>query len=111
MSPLRRWLHANYDFTIVDCPPSIALQVKVFLMVADAFIVPSIPDRLSVRGSLYLHERIQAVIKEVQAAGFVFEDYATLHYRPDDTLQYDSQRESIKGFSDRYTLRFRKPLK
>ncbi len=51
------------------------------------------------------------VIKEVQAAGFVFEDYATLHFRPDDTLQYDSQRESIKGYSDRFTLRFRKPLK
>ncbi len=51
------------------------------------------------------------VIKEVQAAGFVFEDYSPLHYRPDDMLQYDSQRESIKGFSDRYTLRFRKPLK
>lgn len=50
-------------------------------------------------------------IKEIQAAGFVFEDFATLHYRPDDTLQYDSQRESIKGYSDRFTLRFRKPLK
>ena len=29
-------------------------------MVADAFIVPAIPDRLSVRGSLYLLDRIQA---------------------------------------------------
>ena len=51
------------------------------------------------------------VIKEVQAAGFVFEDFATLHFRPDDTLLYDSQRETIKGYSDRFTLRFRKPLK
>lgn len=51
------------------------------------------------------------VIKEVQAAGFVFEDFATLHHRPDDALVYDSQRESIKGYSDRFTLRFRKPLK
>lgn len=51
------------------------------------------------------------VIKEVQAAGFVFEDYSTLHYRPDDSLQFDSQRESLKGYSDRFTLRFRKPLK
>jgi predicted methyltransferase len=51
------------------------------------------------------------VIKEVQAAGFVFEDFSTLHYRPDDALQYDSQRESLKGYSDRFTLRFRKPAK
>jgi predicted methyltransferase len=51
------------------------------------------------------------VIKEVQAAGFVFEDYSTLHYRPDDTLQYDSQRPTVGGYSDRFTLRFRKPAK
>jgi chromosome partitioning protein len=55
---LKKWLSANYDFTIVDCPPSIALQVKVFLTVADGLIVPSVPDRLSVRGSLHLLDRI-----------------------------------------------------
>lgn len=49
------------------------------------------------------------VIKEVQAAGFVFEDFSALHYRSDDELRYDSQRESLKGYSDRFTLRFRKP--
>ena len=49
------------------------------------------------------------VIKEVQAAGFVFEDFSTLHYRPDDELRYDSQRPSLAGYSDRFTLRFRKP--
>jgi chromosome partitioning protein len=55
---MQRWLLANSDFTIIDCPPSVALQVKVFLSVADGFIVPSVPDRLSVRGSLYLLDRI-----------------------------------------------------
>ncbi|MEZ5487103.1 MAG: hypothetical protein R3E75_05610 [Steroidobacteraceae bacterium] len=49
------------------------------------------------------------VIKEAQAAGFVFEDYSTLHFRPDDTLQFDSQRASLSSYSDRFTLRFRKP--
>lgn len=56
---LRRWLKANYDYTIVDCPPSIAIQVRTFLAVADSFIVPAIPDRLSVRGSLYLLDRLR----------------------------------------------------
>jgi chromosome partitioning protein len=55
---MRRWLWANSDFTIIECPPSLSLQVKVFLSVADGFIVPSVPDRLSVRGSLYLLDRI-----------------------------------------------------
>jgi predicted methyltransferase len=48
------------------------------------------------------------VIKEVEAAGFEFVDFSDLHYRPDDELRYDSQRESIKGYSDRFTLKFRK---
>jgi chromosome partitioning protein len=55
---VQRWLAANYDFTIVDCPPSLALQVRAFLTIGDSFIVPSVPDRLSVRGSFYLLDRI-----------------------------------------------------
>jgi predicted methyltransferase len=49
------------------------------------------------------------VIKEVEAAGFQFVDYSNLHYRPDDELRFDSQRESLGGYSDRFTLKFRKP--
>jgi chromosome partitioning protein len=56
---LRKWLMTNYDFTIIDCPPSLAIQVKILLSVADRYIVPSIPDQLSVRGSLFLLDRIK----------------------------------------------------
>jgi predicted methyltransferase len=49
------------------------------------------------------------VIKEVQAAGLDFVDYSDLHYRPDDELRFDSQRPSLAGYSDRFTLKFRKP--
>ena len=49
------------------------------------------------------------VIKEVEAAGFEFVDYSALHYRPDDELKYDTTRPSINRYSDRFTLKFRKP--
>jgi predicted methyltransferase len=49
------------------------------------------------------------VIKEAQAAGFVLEDFANLHYIPDDELRYEVGRHSVKGNSDRFALRFRKP--
>jgi predicted methyltransferase len=49
------------------------------------------------------------VIKEVEAAGFQFVDFSDLHFRPDDELRYDSQRPSLAGYSDRFTLKFRKP--
>lgn len=51
------------------------------------------------------------IIKEALDAGFIFEAYSDLHYRPDDALLYDTQRESIAGYSDRFTLKFRKPAR
>lgn len=49
------------------------------------------------------------VIKEVQAAGFEFEDYSDLHFRADDELEYEVGRRSVTGNTDRFTFRFRKP--
>ena len=49
------------------------------------------------------------VIKEVQAAGFEFVDYSTLHYRADDELEYEVGRPSVTGNTDRFTFKFRKP--
>ena len=49
------------------------------------------------------------VIKEILDAGFEFDGFADLHYRPDDELRYDTQRPTVAGYSDRFTFRFRKP--
>jgi predicted methyltransferase len=49
------------------------------------------------------------VIKEVEAAGFEFVDYSDLHYRPDDTLEFEVGRRTVTGNTDRFTLLFRKP--
>ncbi|MFK8042499.1 class I SAM-dependent methyltransferase [Congregibacter sp.] len=48
-------------------------------------------------------------IKEIEAAGFEFVDYSTLHYRADDELEYEVGRKSVTGNTDRFTLLFRKP--
>ena len=48
-------------------------------------------------------------IREVQAAGFVLEDFSAIHYTPDDELRYEVGRKSVSGNSDRFALRFRKP--
>lgn len=50
------------------------------------------------------------VIHELQTIGFVFEEYSDLHARPHDTLEHDSTHESINRDSDRFSLKFRKPL-
>jgi len=49
------------------------------------------------------------MIKEIQAAGFEFEDFSDLHYRLDDELRYEVGRKTVTGNTDRFTLVFRKP--
>jgi len=49
------------------------------------------------------------IIKEAVQAGFIFEDFSTLHARAEDTLQFDTKHKSLVNESDRFTLKFRKP--
>ncbi len=50
------------------------------------------------------------MIKEIQAAGFVFEDYSTIHYSPADELALEVGNSDVANETDRLTFRFRKPL-
>ena len=50
-------------------------------------------------------------IKEIEAAGFEFVDFADLHFRPDDELRYEVGRKTVTGNTDRWTLKFRKPAR
>jgi chromosome partitioning protein len=75
-SLLHRWLKSEYDFTIVDCPPSVAIQVQFFLKkVADSFVLPSIPDQLSVRGSMWFLDRIRRSGSAIHGLGTLWSLY------------------------------------
>ncbi|MBQ86216.1 MAG: methyltransferase [Gammaproteobacteria bacterium] len=49
------------------------------------------------------------VIKELTELGFEFEDYSPLHYHPEDDLEQEVGTPGIRGNTDRFTLKFRKP--
>lgn len=49
------------------------------------------------------------VIKEVQEAGFVLEDYSDVLRRPQDELTLEVGQPEVTGQTDRFTLLFRKP--
>ncbi len=68
-SALRRTFNARFDIVLIDCPPSVAVQVKAFLPLATGYVVPSVPDRLSVRGSLYLLDRLRRLNVKVPGVG------------------------------------------
>ena len=48
-------------------------------------------------------------IKEIQAAGFEFVDFSTLHLRLDDDIRYEVGRKTVTVNPDRWTLKFIKP--
>jgi predicted methyltransferase len=49
------------------------------------------------------------VIKEVQDAGFVLEDFSNVHFRPDDALTLEVGNQAVNDRTDRVVLLFRKP--
>ena len=49
------------------------------------------------------------MIKEIQAAGFVLEDYSTIHYSPADALELEVGNPEVSNQTDRLLFRFRKP--
>lgn len=50
-------------------------------------------------------------IKEILEAGFEFVDFSDVHYREQDTLTLEIGDEKVAGQTDRWTIKFRKPLK
>lgn len=51
------------------------------------------------------------IIKEALDAGFELEAWSDLHARAEDGLIYDSVHPAIDKYSDRFTLKFRKPAR
>jgi len=49
------------------------------------------------------------VIKEMVDAGFEFVDFSDMHYHPEDDLAQEVGTPGIRGNTDRFTLKFRKP--
>ena len=52
---------------------------------------------------------VQAIL-EIEEAGFEFVDFSDLHFRPDDELRYEVGRKTVTGNTDRWTLKFIKPI-
>lgn len=72
---MQAWMRSTFDFVLVDCPPSLAQQVKFLLSIADSFIIPTVPDRLSVRGSKYLMSRLSTLGYAVSGLGTLWTLY------------------------------------
>lgn len=49
------------------------------------------------------------IIKEMIDTGFEFVDFSDMHYHPEDDLTQEVGTPGVRGNTDRFTLKFRKP--
>jgi len=68
LTPIR----GDYDFTVLDCPPSLGLLTVNALTAADFFIIPVTPDYLSLEGLVNLMDAVERIKKGIgKAAGLL----------------------------------------
>ncbi|NNH72356.1 AAA family ATPase [Nocardia uniformis] len=49
----------NYDYVLIDCPPSLGLVTQNGLRIADGYVIPTIPDFMSTYGIPAVQTRIR----------------------------------------------------
>lgn len=70
---LNKWLKEEFAYVIIDCPPSIAIQVRLLLGIADYYIIPCVPNRLSIRGAISLQDRLRrANLRRARCLGTIW---------------------------------------
>lgn len=94
----RKWLRSNFDYTIIDCPPSLPMQVQLLVKTADAYVVPCIPDKLSVRGSFYLVDRFRRKNFKLPGLGTIWTLYREQNSIHRDMIELADRRKEM--FSD-----------
>ena len=57
LAPIR----ADYDFVILDCPPSLSLLAINALVAADAYLVPTPPEYLALEGLVGITDAVQRI--------------------------------------------------
>ena len=54
-------VHADYDFIVLDCPPSLSMLSVNAMVAADAFIIPTTPEYLALEGLVGLMDAVQKI--------------------------------------------------
>ncbi|KIQ20033.1 ParA family protein [Rhodococcus sp. MEB064] len=84
----------NYDYILIDCPPNMGIVTRNGLMLADAYVIPTIPDVLSTYGIPQIQKRVSMFTEKsghsLKALGLIITKYrkgTNLHRDTIRTLQ------------------------
>ncbi len=73
-SPVKAWdvlrdgvapIIDDYDYVLIDCPPSLEVMTMNALRISDGYVIPTIPDVLSTYGIPLVLEQVDAFAEEV----------------------------------------------
>ncbi|MFP4192803.1 MAG: ParA family protein [Candidatus Hydrogenedentota bacterium] len=92
---LKAFMQAAYEYVIVDCPSSMALQLRVLMAVADAYVIPAIPDQQSVRGAKTLLDRMRrGNVRSMRPLGLLWSRYRSGQRNDREMLQRAEQGDA-----------------
>jgi chromosome partitioning protein len=86
----------DYDYLIIDCPPSLGLLTVNALTAADEVFVPICPEYFSLKGIILLRQTMDQVKKHL-GAGFKFRGVIITRYR-DRVVAREAVQEVKKFF-------------
>ncbi|MDZ8184751.1 MAG: ParA family protein [Nostoc sp. ChiSLP02] len=56
----------NYDYILIDCPPNINTVIKSAFLASHAFVIPCVPNRMSIHGLGILIDYIEKFNKDLE---------------------------------------------
>ncbi len=58
-------IRSDYDYIIIDCPPSNNLITQSAFLMSDCYIIPTIPDPLSIDGVPHYIQKVKKIYSEI----------------------------------------------
>lgn len=69
-------LRSQYDYILIDCPPSLSLFTSNALVASDYFVTPIAPEFLSIKGLELIHKRLGTLTQRMELKGIKKVEFA-----------------------------------
>lgn len=93
----RHRVHEEFDYVLIDCAPNLGIVGINALVASDAYIIPTIPDRMSTNGILSLMEFVEANLRHALTGRP--RPLGIIPTRVEKLQQHDSAIKDLKRFA------------